>query len=88
MGKLSIFSVLRDQYSALPAVDAFKSDLTGKTVIVVGSNTGLGLEASRHFASMNPGRLILACRNVAKGEAALKCMSFQCGGYVIIMVEC
>ncbi|THV05577.1 NAD(P)-binding protein [Dendrothele bispora CBS 962.96] len=48
-----------------------QADLTGKTVVIVGANVGLGFEAARHLASMNPGRLIIACRNQQKGEAAL-----------------
>ncbi len=46
-------------------------DLTGKTVVVIGANIGLGFEASKHFARMNPERLILACRNEEKGKDAL-----------------
>ena len=45
-------------------------DFTGQTVIVTGSNTGLGLEAARHFARLNCARLILAVRTRAKGEKA------------------
>ena len=29
-------------------------DLTGRAVVVVGANVGLGFEAEKHFASMNP----------------------------------
>ncbi|KAJ7673613.1 short-chain dehydrogenase [Mycena rosella] len=47
------------------------ADLTGKTVVVLGANTGLGFEATKHFAKMNPGRLILACRSETRGQAAL-----------------
>ncbi|KAH9969293.1 hypothetical protein BGW80DRAFT_1461768 [Lactifluus volemus] len=46
-------------------------DLTGKTVVVVGANVGLGFEAAKHFASMNPKRLVLACRSQQKGQAAV-----------------
>ncbi|KAJ7671217.1 hypothetical protein B0H17DRAFT_1209073 [Mycena rosella] len=49
-----------------------KADLTGKTGIVLGANTGLGFEATKHFARMNPGWLILACRSQSKGLAALE----------------
>lgn len=48
------------------------ADLAGKTVMVIGANTGLGLQASIHFARMNPGRLILGCRSEGKGQAAVK----------------
>jgi NAD(P)-dependent dehydrogenase (short-subunit alcohol dehydrogenase family) len=42
----------------------------GKTVIVTGSNVGLGLEASRWAVRLGASRVILACRNVEKGMAA------------------
>lgn len=42
----------------------------GKTVIVTGSNTGLGREAARHFAQLKASTLILAVRDMQKGEAA------------------
>ncbi len=45
-------------------------DFTGQTVIVTGSNTGLGLEAARHLVRLNAGKVILAVRNLEKGEAA------------------
>ena len=42
----------------------------GKTVIVTGSNIGLGKEAARHFARLGARRLILAVRSLDKGHAA------------------
>ncbi|PHH80483.1 hypothetical protein CDD82_1713 [Ophiocordyceps australis] len=45
-------------------------DCTGLTVIVTGSNTGLGLEAARHLVRLNAAKVIIACRTVEKGEAA------------------
>jgi retinol dehydrogenase 12 len=45
-------------------------DLTGRTVIVTGSNVGLGFEAAKRFYDMNPARLILAVRTISKGEEA------------------
>lgn len=43
---------------------------TGRTVIITGSNTGLGKEAAKHFARLGAGKLILAVRSISKGEAA------------------
>ncbi|KAK0105089.1 hypothetical protein ONS95_004548 [Cadophora gregata] len=47
-------------------------DFSGQTVIVTGSNTGLGLEAARHLSRLNANLIILAVRNQAKGDAAKK----------------
>lgn len=47
-----------------------KEDFTGKTVLITGANTGLGLEAARHFVRLNARKVILGCRDVEKGNAA------------------
>ncbi len=43
---------------------------TGQTVIVTGSNTGLGLEAARQITRLDAAKVILAVRTLSKGEAA------------------
>lgn len=43
---------------------------TNQTIIITGSNVGLGLEAACHFYRLNCAKLILAVRNVEKGESA------------------
>ncbi|KAJ3018769.1 hypothetical protein HKX48_002636 [Thoreauomyces humboldtii] len=48
------------------------TDFSGQTIIITGSNTGLGLEAARHVARLNCAKLIIACRTVSKGETARK----------------
>ncbi|KAJ7069400.1 hypothetical protein C8F01DRAFT_1207113 [Mycena amicta] len=55
----------------IPLVE-LEADLTGKTVLVLGANAGLGLEAATHFARMNPARLILACRSESRGKIAVE----------------
>jgi hypothetical protein len=65
----SIWAGMRAQWTLLPL---HRVDLTGQTVMVTGSNVGLGLEAAKHFARMNPKRLVMAVRNRAKGEKALE----------------
>ncbi|KAJ7760695.1 hypothetical protein DFH07DRAFT_816417, partial [Mycena maculata] len=66
--QLSIWALLTGQFKKQPPV--VNADLTGKTVLVLGANVGLGFEAAKHFARMNPGRLILACRSQSRGQAA------------------
>ena len=56
------------QFFGTPSYPA--QDFTGKTIIVTGSNTGLGFEAARHFARLNCKKLILAVRTISKGEQA------------------
>lgn len=45
------------------------SDFAGHTIIVTGSNTGLGLEAVRHLVRLGA-KVILGVRTLSKGEAA------------------
>jgi len=43
----------------------------GKTVIVTGASSGLGLEACRWLIRLEASQIILACRNMDKGKAAV-----------------
>ena len=70
MGRLSILQYIQSQRWKVAPVEHV--DLTGKTVVVIGANVGLGFEAAKHFASMNPKRLVLGCRNQEKGQAAVQ----------------
>jgi NAD(P)-dependent dehydrogenase (short-subunit alcohol dehydrogenase family) len=46
------------------------SDFSGQTIVVTGSNTGLGLEAARHLLRLQASKVILAVRCLTKGETA------------------
>ncbi|KAJ7698929.1 hypothetical protein B0H17DRAFT_1006365 [Mycena rosella] len=46
------------------------TDLTGRTYLVTGSNTGIGLALAVQLARLNPAHLILAVRDLKKGETA------------------
>ncbi|KAK3985845.1 short-chain dehydrogenase-4 [Cladorrhinum sp. PSN332] len=59
---------LRSQFFGTPPYP--KASFAGQTVIVTGSNAGLGLEASRHFYRLGAAKLILAVRTVSKGQDA------------------
>ncbi|KAI6032506.1 hypothetical protein EDC04DRAFT_2898104 [Pisolithus marmoratus] len=70
MGHASSF--LRD---FVPPRSKFMADdipvLTGKVVLVTGANTGIGKETARVLLTKNA-KVWIACRDVAKGEAALR----------------
>ncbi|KAL8940819.1 MAG: hypothetical protein Q9216_002608 [Gyalolechia sp. 2 TL-2023] len=53
-----------------PATLPSQHNLQGQIGIVTGSNIGLGLEASRQILSLRISRLILAVRDLTKGELA------------------
>jgi hypothetical protein len=70
MGRVGFLQNIQNQWWKVAPVEHV--DLTGKTVVVIGANVGLGFEAAKHFASMDPKRLVLGCRSQEKGQAALQ----------------
>ncbi|KAK9373645.1 uncharacterized protein V1513DRAFT_142589 [Lipomyces chichibuensis] len=64
---MSSIAAIRAQLQPIPLPTA---SFAGQTIIVTGSNTGLGLEAARHFVRLNAERVILAVRSIDKGEDA------------------
>jgi NAD(P)-dependent dehydrogenase (short-subunit alcohol dehydrogenase family) len=70
MGKGSFPEFLLNQWSRV--YELGPQDLTGKNVLVVGANVGLGFEAAKHFAAMNPASISITCRSVKKAEDAVQ----------------
>ncbi|KAG8164066.1 hypothetical protein KVR01_005984 [Diaporthe batatas] len=52
-------------------------DLAGKTVIVTGANQGIGFEIASQLLVLNVGKLIIAARDVAKGQEAADKLAAQ-----------
>ncbi|EFQ29891.1 short chain dehydrogenase [Colletotrichum graminicola] len=73
----------RSQFKKLPYPT---EDCAGRTVIVTGSNVGLGLEAARHFVRLNAAKVILAVRSTEKGEAAKANIELTTGRHGVLEV--
>ncbi|KAF2096939.1 NAD(P)-binding protein [Rhizodiscina lignyota] len=65
-----LWGFLRNRWSA-PSLDYLTPrSIAGRTVLVTGASTGLGLEAARHYARLGATRIILGVRPLRKGETA------------------
>lgn len=62
-------SFLYSQFFVTPKLDRDIS-FVGQTVIVTGSNVGLGFSAAQQIAERGASKVILAVRTISKGEAA------------------
>ncbi|KAH7068506.1 hypothetical protein FB567DRAFT_250698 [Paraphoma chrysanthemicola] len=58
----------------------------GQTVIVTGSNVGLGLEAARHYTRLGAATVVLAVRSLEKGEAAKRDIESTTGRSDVVRV--
>lgn len=61
---------LREQLFLTPHYP--KHTVQDQTIIVTGSNVGLGFEAAKHLVRLGADTVILAVRSIEKGEAAKK----------------
>jgi len=70
--------------TAKEVLDFYNVDLSGKTAIITGANSGIGLETSKALASVGC-RVIMACRNVQAGRAAIatEIKEAGVGGYTV-----
>lgn len=65
------------------------ADFSGKTIIVTGTNVGLGKEAVRHFVRLNAEKVIGAVRSIGRGEAAKEEIEAETGRRgVVELMEC
>ncbi|KAI0199295.1 short-chain dehydrogenase/reductase [Astrocystis sublimbata] len=62
-------------------------DFSGQTIIITGSNRGLGLEAARHLLRLRTKTIILAVRSTEKGYTALRDLEASTGRHGAVIVE-
>ena len=62
-------------------------DLTGKTCLITGANSGLGFEVARRFAASG-GDTILACRDQDKGEKAKREIEQEFPNSIVKAMKC
>jgi retinol dehydrogenase-12 len=79
-----ILSFLRSQLAFHPPFPT--STFEGQTVIVTGANTGLGREAAKHIVRLGAKLVILAVRDLCKGQAASEYVATQTGITDVIQV--
>lgn len=64
---LDVLLLLKEKYNLPKPVT---EPLTGKTILLTGATTGLGLEAAKKIAALRPDKLIITARDPAKGAKA------------------
>lgn len=68
-----VMDFIRSQLTKIPRVAPV--DLSRSTVLITGANSGLGLETAREILHSKPERLILAVRDLGKGNEARKLLA-------------
>ena len=73
-----------------PSLAIPTGSFASKTILVTGSNTGLGLYAAEHFVRLKAARVILGVRSVSKGEVAKATIESNtgCGKGIVEVMQC
>lgn len=61
-------------------------DLSGRTVLITGANSGLGLRSAQVLAAKGA-RVVLACRSAERGEAALRTVGAADGKAELVQLD-
>ncbi|KAF9777461.1 hypothetical protein IL306_004430 [Fusarium sp. DS 682] len=78
-----LWNMVCGKFTTIPPQE---EDCTDKVFIITGGNSGIGLEAARHFTQLNAAKVILACRSLGKGEQAKKNIQETTGKHNVIEV--
>ncbi|RGP79499.1 hypothetical protein FLONG3_2247 [Fusarium longipes] len=78
-----LLNIIRDSFVTVPPQE---EDCTGKTFVITGANSGIGLETARHLVELDAAKVILACRSIEKGEQAKKSIEESTGKHNIVEV--
>lgn len=73
-----VLSIPRYQWRDQP-VHLDEKSCTGKTYIITGANSGLGLEAAKHLVRFGAKKVICACRSASRGETAVRDIESETG---------
>ncbi|KAK2773329.1 short-chain dehydrogenase reductase family [Colletotrichum kahawae] len=75
-----------EQYRKLPIL-VDESTCVGKTYVITGGNSGLGLETARHLVAASATTVVLAVRNINAGEVAKADIEKSTGRKGVIQVR-
>ncbi|EQB53096.1 hypothetical protein CGLO_07224 [Colletotrichum gloeosporioides Cg-14] len=75
-----------EQYRKLPIL-VDESTCVGKTYVITGGNSGLGLETARHLVAASAATVVLAVRNLSAGEVAKADIEKSTGRKGVIQVR-